>query len=68
VRCDLSTLRSRLLARGLDRDERKLARFADFAAAARPAEPPAAPHLEIDNRAGAPPLERQVAGAVARCQ
>jgi predicted kinase len=63
VRCDPPTLRTRLLARGLDRDGQKLARFDDFVAAARPDEPPVAPHREIDNRAGAPPLAGQVAAA-----
>jgi predicted kinase len=64
VRCDPATLRARLLARGLPRDERKLARFAEFLAATRPDDPPAAPHTAIDNRAGAPPLADQVARAV----
>ncbi|HEU4423235.1 MAG TPA: AAA family ATPase [Pilimelia sp.] len=64
VRCDAATLRARLLARGLARDGRKLARFAEFVAATRPDEPPAAPHIEIDNRSGAPPLAAQLAAAV----
>jgi predicted kinase len=61
VRCDAAALRTRLLARGLDRDARKLDRFAEFVAATRPDEPPSAPHVEIDNRAGAPPLAEQLA-------
>jgi predicted kinase len=56
VRCDPESVRARLLARGLDRDAGKLARFAEFVAATRPDEPPTVPHVEIDNRAGAPPL------------
>jgi predicted kinase len=65
VRCDVPTLRARLLARGLARDERKLARFDEFVAATHPDEPPAAPHWEIDNRVGARPLAEQVSALVA---
>jgi predicted kinase len=64
VRCDVATLRDRLVARGLDRDEAKLADFAGFVAATRPDEPPAAPHVVIDNRGGAPPLAAQVRDAL----
>lgn len=60
VCCDAATLRDRLIARGLPRDGRKLERFAEFVAATRPDEPPAAPHIEIDNRSGAPPLATQL--------
>lgn len=66
VRCDPESVRSRLAARGLDRDAGKLARFGEFVAATRPDEPPVAPHVEIDNRAGARPLADQVAGAVSQ--
>lgn len=66
VRCDPDTLRSRLVARGLDRDGQKLDAFDDFVAATYPDEPPAAPHIQIDNRAGAPPLAAQVAAVTAR--
>jgi len=66
VRCDPPTLRARLTARGLARDGRKLDRFAEFVAATRPDEPPAAPHVEIDNRAGAASLSAQLAVVVGR--
>jgi predicted kinase len=60
VRADADTLRARLTARGLDRDGRKLARFAEFVAAVRAGAPPPVPHLAVDNRIGAPPLAAQL--------
>ncbi|WP_198664356.1 AAA family ATPase [Jiangella endophytica] len=65
VRSDGDTLRERILGRGHDRDGQKLANFADFTAATFPDVPPPAPHTEIDNRRGAPPLDDQLAAAVA---
>jgi predicted kinase len=65
VRCDPESVRARLLARGLDRDAGKLARFAEFVAATRPDEAPTVSHVEIDNRAGAPPLAGQVTALLA---
>jgi predicted kinase len=53
VRTDAATLRQRLVRRGSPRDTEKLADFDAFLARMRPAEPPAAPHVEIDNRAAA---------------
>jgi predicted kinase len=61
IRTDADTLRHRLRERGLGRDSGKLARFDDFVAAIRPGQPPPIDHLEIDNRLGAEPLERQLA-------
>jgi predicted kinase len=61
VRSDAATLHERLRARGLARDGEKLRRFSEFLAAIKPDAPPAAPHIEIDNRMGAPePLDSQV--------
>ncbi len=66
VRSDPATLRQRLAARGLERDSAKLAGFATFAASMRLQESPAAPHVMIDNRLGADPLDRQIASLLAR--
>lgn len=55
VRSDPETLRRRLEQRGSPRDTGKLADFAAFVARMRPDVPPPVPHVEIDNRADAPP-------------
>lgn len=60
VRTDARTLRDRLDRRGRPEDAGKLAAYDDFVARTRPDDPPAAPHAEVDNRAGAPPLAAQV--------
>jgi predicted kinase len=66
VRSDAATLHRRLTARGSGRDTAKLADFAAFTASMRLGAEPAAPHVTIDNRAGAPvALAAQVA-ALAR--
>jgi predicted kinase len=64
VRADEASVRARLAARGLSRDAGKLADFAGFAAGVRLGARPVAPHLEVDNRLGAPPLAGQVAALV----
>jgi hypothetical protein len=61
IRTDPATLRHRLRGRGLGRDRGKLDRFEEFVTAIRPGQPPPVPHLEIDNRLGARPLETQLA-------
>jgi predicted kinase len=50
VRSDEATLRHRLVARGLARDEAKLAEFEQFLARMRIGADPAVPHLTVDNR------------------
>jgi len=65
VLSDPATLRARLRGRGLARDGQKLARFEEFLAAIPPDRPPGVPHLEIDNRLGAPGLAEQVAAVLA---
>ncbi|HEY7487615.1 MAG TPA: AAA family ATPase [Streptosporangiaceae bacterium] len=64
IRIDADTLEERLRARGLPRDAGKLARFAEFTRAIQPGEPPSVPHLAVDNRLGAEPLDRQLAALV----
>ncbi|PZF79169.1 hypothetical protein C1I92_32535 [Jiangella anatolica] len=65
VRSDGDTLRERIIGRGHDRDGQKLANFDEFTAATLPDVPPPAPHTEIDNRRGAPPLDDQLAALLA---
>lgn len=64
VRTDASTLRDRLQRRGSPRDTGKLAAFDTFATAMRIGTVPAAPHVEIDNRSGAPALDDQLRAAL----
>ena len=60
VRSDAATLRTRLERRGSPRDTGKLAAFDAFLAAMRIGTVPAAPHVEIDNRLGAPAVAAQL--------
>ena len=64
VRSDEATLRLRLAARGLARDSVKLAEFGRFCASMRLGAEPAAPHLTVDNRLTAAPLDDQVAALI----
>jgi predicted kinase len=60
IRTDPTTLHARLHARGLPRDAQKLAGFDAFAERIRAGIEPPVPHLTVDNRAGAEPLETQL--------
>jgi predicted kinase len=60
VRSNASTLARRLRERATSRDAGKLDAFDGFLARMQPDVPPPVPHIEIDNRAGAPPLADQV--------
>jgi predicted kinase len=64
VRSDAPTLRARLLARRSPRDTGKLAAFDAFVAAMRLDDPVVAPHLEVDNRLGAPDVVTQLRNLV----
>jgi predicted kinase len=65
VRTDAATLRARLERRGSPRDTGKLAAFEEFLTAMRIGTTPAAPHVEVDNRLGAPDLAAQLRAAPA---
>jgi predicted kinase len=65
VRSDPATLRHRLHRRGSHRDAGKLAAFDAFLAAMRLDREPAAPHLTVDNRLGAAPVDAQLRALLA---
>jgi len=60
VRVDAPTLHRRLVSRGSPRDGEKLRRFDEYLARIQPDRAPEAPHVELDNRLSAAPLESQV--------
>ncbi|MDI1462831.1 AAA family ATPase [Catellatospora sp. KI3] len=61
VRTDPATLHARITARALPRDAKKLAEFDTYLTNIRAGVEPLVPHLTIDNRLGAPPLDQQLA-------
>ena len=63
--CDAAALRARLVARGSGNDVAKLADFDAFVARMRPGDPPAVPHLRVDNRGSLAALTARVAAIAA---
>jgi hypothetical protein len=64
VRTDAVSLRARLEGRGSPRDTSKLAAFDAFVSAMRLDDTVVTPHVEVDNRLGAPDLADQLRAAV----
>jgi predicted kinase len=64
VRSDAATLRHRLDGRERAQDAGKLATFDAFVARMRPGDPPPVPHVAVDNRLGAAPIEDQLRAAL----
>ena len=60
VRSDRQTLLARLRARNSTRDDGKLAAFEAFVGRMRPDTPPPVPHVAVDNRVGAEPIDQQL--------
>lgn len=60
VNTDTETLRERLTKRNSPRDTEKLKNFDEFIARIKPGVSPSVPHMTIDNRKGAPALDKQV--------
>jgi predicted kinase len=66
VRSDAETLAARLAERASSRDGGKRGDFGAFLERMQPDVPPPVPHVEIDNRLGAPDLATQIAALLAR--
>jgi predicted kinase len=66
VRSDAATLRSRLTSRERERDRGKLANFEAFIERMLPDVPPPVPHIDVDNRIGAPSLQERLRSLPAR--
>lgn len=64
VRSDAATLHERLDRRARAQDAGKLATFEAFVTRMRPDDPPPVPHLEVDNRLAARPIEAQLRAAL----